>query len=270
MTDVNPSDKRDSHRVRDTCHEHDTYREHVPPERLQKLLAGSGAGSRRYCEELIRRGRIRVDGVTVSEMGVKVNPGSLIEIDGTPVTIRSEKSADIRYTYVLLNKPAGIISSARDQFGRKTVVDLVKDGVPNRVYPVGRLDYGTSGLILLTDDGDFTYRTTHPKFNAAKKYDVICGAPPGDGEINRLTEGVELGGGFRTAPALVTRDCADPRKITVTIREGKNRQVRRMMEAVGLSVRSLRRVAIGKLTIDGLASGEWRFLTREEAYAALE
>ena len=236
-----------------------------PKIRLQKLLANAGVGSRRYCEELIRLGRVSIGGVCVTEMGTLVYPDADIEVDGRPVRLLDNNAIEARHTYILLNKPPGIISSANDQFGRKTVVDLVKDAAANRIYPVGRLDYDTSGLILLTDDGSFAYRATHPKFGVEKVYEAVCDRPLNARAIENLQNGVILANGFRTSPARVYCDKDDPHKFVIVLREGKNRQVRRMAEAVGCSVLALTRTAIGGVELGGLASGEWRALSRGEA-----
>jgi len=236
------------------------------PIRLQKLLAQAGVGSRRHCEGLIRDGRVSVDGARVDSMGFKAGPGASVEVDGAPVKLRHyPDGGNQKYTYILLNKPLGVISGAKDQFGRKTVVDIVKDDIPCRVFPVGRLDYNTSGLILLTDDGGFAHRATHPKFGVEKKYAVVCDRPPGDVEIGRLRCGVTLDDGAVTSPAWVFPDAADGRRLTIVLREGRNRQIRRMLEAVGLAARSLERVAVGALTTDGLMAGEWRVIGANEA-----
>lgn len=243
--------------------------------RLQKLLAAAGVGSRRYCEGLIRQGRVSVDGQIIYEMGARVSPGAHIEADGAPVRIvyngggtDAGQVGAAQYTYIIMNKPLGIISSAKDQFGRKTVVDIVRGDIQKRVYPVGRLDYDTSGLILLTDDGDFTYRATHPKFNVEKAYNVFCGKPCGAPAVEQLRRGVDLGDGARSSPARVYRDKADPRKLTIVIHEGRNRQVRKMCEEAGLSVLALERAAIGGLGLGGLKRGEWRIIPRKTALLA--
>jgi 23S rRNA pseudouridine2605 synthase len=235
------------------------------PVRLQKLLAQSGAGSRRYCEALIRGGRVTVDGIVVKDMGVKVIPGARIEINGAPVLKTDAGDSGIPYIYLLLNKPPGVITSSNDQFGRKTVVDLIKDNVSRRVFPVGRLDYNTSGMIILTDDGDFAYRATHPKFGVEKVYTVYCGAPPGESAIGRLRNGVKLPDGYVTSPTRVYTDINNPLQFTIVLREARNRQVRKMADAVGCAVEALARVAIGGLAPDGLSEGQWRYLSRDEA-----
>ena len=214
---------------------------------------------------MIRRGRVSIDGAPVTELGTKAFPDSCVEIDGIPVKFGNGDIPETRFVYILLNKPDGIISSADDQFGRKTVVDLIGVETGIRIYPVGRLDYHTAGLILLTNDGDYAYRVTHPKFGVEKAYDVVCDAPLGERAIERLRNRVVLEDGFRTSPARVRADVADPRRLTIILREGKNRQIRRMIEAVGGSALSLTRIAIGGLKLGSLAQGEWRALSRDEA-----
>ena len=236
------------------------------PVRIQKLLAAAGVGSRRRCEALIRAGRVSVDGSVVSEMGVKAPPGARLAVDGAPVVVPQRSGAGEPHVYILMNKPVGVISSAKDQYGRKTVVDLVQNEIKARIYPVGRLDYDTSGLLVLTDDGDYTFRATHPGFNVEKVYEAMCDKSAGDADIQRLAGGVELPGGFRTSPARVRRDANDDRILIIAIREGKYRQVRRMVAAAGLEVRALKRVAVGRLTLGRLAAGEWRQISRGEAH----
>ena len=243
------------------------------PVRLQKYLAAAGVGSRRRCEELIREGRVVVDGSRQVEMGVKISPDSIVEVDGARVGGRTGN--DSEYIYVMLHKPVGVISSAKDQYGRKTVVDVIGGAYSRRLYPVGRLDADTSGLILLTDDGDYTYIATHPKYEVQKAYAAVCDKPAADAQIEALRGGLALGGGFVSSPALVYQDSRNKNKLTIVIHEGKNRQVRRMAGAAGLRVLSLTRVAIGGLALDGpggrrLASGEWREITRAEAERAFE
>ena len=235
------------------------------PVRLQKLLATAGVGSRRRCEALIREGRVAVNGVAITKMGYKAPPGARIEVDGAAVPPPAGAAGRAPFVYILLNKPAGVISSAKDQFGRKTVVDLVRGGTPARVYPVGRLDYGTSGLIVLTDDGDYAYRASHPKFAVDKVYEVTCDRPLPAPAVELLRGGITLDDGSRASPAAVEACGCDPRKLTVVIHEGKNRQVRRMIESAGGSVASLARTAIGGLSAGGLGEGDWRFMGREEA-----
>jgi 23S rRNA pseudouridine2605 synthase len=233
-----------------------THPEPAEGERLQKVLARAGFGSRRVCDELIEAGRVTVDGV-VAELGRRVDVGSaLVEVDGVPVGIAPD------LVHWLLHKPAGVVTTASDPQGRPTVVDLVPD--EPRVFPVGRLDFDTEGLLLLTNDGALAHRLTHPSFGVEKEYLAEVDPMPSRGDLRRLREGVELDDGL-TAPARVA--ALDGRTLRITVHEGRNRQVRRMVEAVGSTVRRLVRVRIGPLTDTTLTAGEWRALTQDEVRA---
>jgi 23S rRNA pseudouridine2605 synthase len=237
-------------------------------ERLQKVLAQAGVASRRQVEKFILEGRVTVNGVLVSVLGTKVFPQDRICVDGSLVQ-RTE-----RLYYYLLNKPSGVITSARDPQGRQTVVDIMKD-IPVRVYPVGRLDYDTSGLLVLTNDGELTHRLMHPSYGVEKTYRVWVQGPVGINALEKLREGVFLEDG-KTAPAKVRRSGFIKRKtleeknvqlevIEVTIHEGKNRQVRRMFAAIGYPVVQLERIAFGPLIQEGqLPPGKHRSLKSEE------
>ncbi len=222
-------------------------------ERLQKVLARAGFGSRRACEELIEEGRVTVDGI-VAELGRRVDVETArVIVDGVPVGVAPG------LVHWLLHKPAGVVTTASDPQGRRTVLDLVPD--EPRVFPVGRLDLDTEGLLLLTNDGDLAHRLTHPSFGIEKEYLAEVDPLPSRGELRRLREGVELDDGM-TAPAQVAT--LDRRTLRITIHEGRNRQVRRMVEAVGSTVRRLVRVRIGPLTDTTLTAGSWRPLTQDE------
>ena len=222
-------------------------------ERLQKVLAAVGLGSRRACEELIADGRVTVDG-EVAELGRRVDPDTArVEVDGVPISVRPG------LVHYLLNKPAGVVTTASDPQGRPTVLDLVPP--EPRVFPVGRLDAATEGLLLLTNDGDLAHRLTHPSFGVEKEYLAEVEMPPTRGELRRLREGVDLEDG-RTAPARVT--LVPPRAVRLVIHEGRNRQVRRMLDAVGHPVLRLVRTRIGPLTDRRLRPGEWRPLSSAE------
>jgi 23S rRNA pseudouridine2605 synthase len=223
--------------------------------RLAKHLAHAGVASRRAAERLIAAGRVTVDGVTVTDPARAVGVQQAIAVDGRPVGPRAE-----RVVYAL-HKPAGVVSTARDPQGRPTVVDLVPAGGA-RLYPVGRLDADTTGLILLTDDGELANRLTHPRYEVPRVYRArVGGGPVGDRALRTLREGVELDDG-RTGPARVRR--LPGGELELTIHEGRKRQVRRMCEAVGHPLVALRRVAIGPLTIGDLAPGRHRRLSDEE------
>jgi len=222
-------------------------------ERLQKVLAQAGVGSRRTGEELIAAGRVMVNG-EVAVLGRRVDPErDQIAVDGTPVAVRSG------LMYYLLNKPAGVVSTASDPQGRPTVTELVPS--EPRVHPVGRLDADSEGLLLLTNDGDLTFRLTHPSFGVEKEYLVVVEGTPKPGAVRRLRDGVELEDG-RTAPAQVA--LVVPNGLRITVHEGRNRQVRRMCDAVGHPVHRLVRTRIGPIRVGTLAPGEWRQLTQAE------
>jgi 23S rRNA pseudouridine2605 synthase len=222
-------------------------------ERLQKVLARVGLASRRVCEDLIAEGRVRVNG-EVADLGRRVDAEhDVIEVDGALVPTAPG------LVHYLLNKPAGVVTTAVDTHGRPTVVELVP--AEPRVFPVGRLDADSEGLLLLTNDGELTHRLTHPSFGVEKEYVVSVDGDPSPAALRRLREGVDLDDG-PTAPAKVARISAG--LLRITIHEGRNRQVRRMCEAVGHPVTRLVRSRIGPLADRRLKPGEWRPLTPEE------
>lgn len=228
--------------------------------RLQKYIAMCGVASRRAAEELIQRGQVRVNGETVRELGTKVEVGAdAVEVDGKLV-----KAASKNY-YIMLNKPVGYVSTVKDQFDRPTVIDLLQDEIKSRIFPVGRLDYDTQGLLLLTNDGDFTYKVTHPKFKVDKTYIATLKGGLTIRGLQMLRRGVVIDG-YKTAPAEVEILSAEQGKtmVRITIHEGKNRQVRKMMEAVGSKVTALERISIGKVALGNLPLGRWRYLTSHE------
>jgi 23S rRNA pseudouridine2605 synthase len=229
-------------------------------ERLQKVLAATGYGSRRVCEDLIAAGRVTVNG-TVALLGRRVDPDvDRVEVDGAPIGVRPG------LVYYLLNKPIGVITTARDTHGRQTVLDLVPSDP--RVFSVGRLDVDTEGLLLLTNDGQLANRIAHPSHGIEKEYLVeVRGGPVSAGALRSLREGVELDDGM-TAPARVSQP--DPGILRLVIHEGRNRQVRRMCEAVGYPVQRLVRTRIGPLVDRSLRPGHWRDLTTDEWRALTE
>ncbi len=223
------------------------------PIRLQKVLALRGFGSRRVCDDLIAAGRVTVDG-EVAILGRRVDPSTcLVEVDGVPLGVKRD------LVHYLLNKPAGVITTASDPQGRQTVVELVP--TDPRVFPVGRLDADTEGLLLLTNDGELTHRLTHPSFGVDKEYLTQVDGNPSRAAVRELRDGVELDDGI-TAAARVT--LVELNLLKIVIHEGRNRQVRRMCEAVGHPVVRLVRTRIGTLTDRQLAPGDWRPLTPEE------
>lgn len=222
------------------------------PERAQKVLARLGVGSRRVCEDLIREGRVTING-RVATLGDRVSGDDELAVDGVVFSTMPE------IVVYLLNKPAGVVTTASDPQGRPTVIDLVPD--EPRVFPVGRLDLDTEGLLLLTNDGALTNRLTHPSFGVDKEYIAHVKGSPGRGALRRLREGVELDDGV-TAPAQAS--VLAPGVIRLVIHEGRNRQVRRMCEAVGHPVVRLVRSRIGPLVDRRLKPGEHRLLDSDE------
>ena len=227
--------------------------------RLQKYLAGCGVASRRKSEDIIRSGRVSVNGEVVREMGVQIDEeNDVITLDGS--VVKPEK----KMVYVMLNKPAGFVTTASDEKGRQTVMDLVAD-IPVRIYPVGRLDYDTEGLLLMTNDGDLTYKITHPKNNVEKTYVAEVAGNMNMATITSLRNGVYIDG-VKTSPAKVEVLGATQlgTKMEITIHEGRNRQVRRMFEAVGCKVKRLKRTKEAGLNLGHVPLGRWRKLTESE------
>jgi 23S rRNA pseudouridine2605 synthase len=219
--------------------------------RLNAYLARAGVASRRGADELIKAGRVTVNGEP-GQLNTFVGGKDRVEVDGEAVSAQE-------LAYVLLHKPMGTVTTARDPQGRPTVVELVD--VPERVVPVGRLDADTTGALLLTNDGPLAHRLAHPRYGVEKVYEVDVAGEPDEAALRALAEGVELEDGV-TAPASVR--CLAPTKVELTLHEGRNRQVKRMLEAVGHSVRRLNRRVYAGLTVEGLAPGEWRELSRDE------
>jgi 23S rRNA pseudouridine2605 synthase len=219
--------------------------------RLNAYLARAGVASRRRADELIKAGRVRVNGEP-GELNTFVESRDVVEVDG-------ERVAKQTLAYVLLNKPPGVVTTAHDPQGRPTVVGLV--GHAARIVPVGRLDLETTGALLLTNDGALAHRLAHPRYGVEKTYEVETWKEPDDAALRRLAEGVELEDGL-TAPARVRR--LGPARFELVLHEGRNRQVRRMCEAVGHRVRRLHRSVYAGLRVDGLEPGEWRDLTAAE------
>ena len=232
--------------------------------RLQKYLADAGIASRRKCEQLIEEGRVKLNGA-VAEIGMNVNDGDVVTLDGKRVRANNER------VMIAFYKPKNVICSNAEEEDRKKVTDFFKE-LPYRLYTVGRLDYDSEGLILVTNDGDAANRLMHPRYGLSKTYNVLCSGRFTDAEIHTLASGVMLEDGM-TAPArvkLLRETDNGNTELSITIHEGRNRQVRRMVAAVGHDTLRLVRVSIGKLTISGLKSGQWRFLSREEAELLLK
>jgi len=229
--------------------------------RLQKYLASCGIASRRKCEEYILQGKVKVNGKVINKLGTKIIPNK----DKIEFNNKEIKNTNTNYVYVLLNKPIGYVTTVKDQFGRESVLDLVKTN--RRLVPVGRLDMYTSGALLLTDDGDFVYKVTHPKHEIHKTYTVTLKGIPTKEEIKALETGVDIGG-FSTSKAKVkilkTDLETNKSRLEITIHEGKNRQIRRMCEAIDKKVLALHRTKIGNLDVKNLELGKWRYLNLKE------
>jgi 23S rRNA pseudouridine2605 synthase len=280
-------------------------------ERLQKLLARAGVASRRAAEEMIAAGKVRVNGVVVTEMGTRANPATdKIEVDGRPLKVPPITNSPEQFAYILLNKPAGIVTTAHDTHDRPTVLDIIYGRLPDteqagpgkagaaartarptgkgavppprpnrrsngkeqpaipRVFPVGRLDIDTIGLLLLTNDGDLTFRLTHPRFGVEKEYHALVRGRPSPAAMQSLRKGVEIEGEM-TAPAKVDeiKQVGDNAVLRITIHEGRKRQIRLMCNAVGHPVISLQRVRFGPLLIGNMQPGQWRYLATHEIHA---
>lgn len=226
--------------------------------RLAKYLANSGVSSRRKAELLISSGKVKVNGIIVTELGTNIDPDSdIVECDGKIIK-REQK------IYILLNKPQGYLSSVSDPHGRPTVVDLIKD-VENRVYPVGRLDLDTEGLLLLSNDGDFSNLMLHPRYEIPKTYEVLVKGTVSEKSLQLLSQGILLEDGL-TAPAKVKiiKKYKNETLLTIEIHEGRKRQVKRMFKAVNHPVIKLTRIKLAFLNIKGIKLGEYRFLTTTE------
>ncbi len=228
--------------------------------RLQKYMAEAGIASRRKAEELILEGKVKVNGKIVDELGIKIVPNKdIVEYNGKKVVLEKE------YVYILLNKPIGYVTTVKDQFNRDSILDLVKTN--KRIVPVGRLDMYTSGAIILTNDGDFVYKVTHPKHEIEKTYTVTIKGIVKSNEVEELKKGVKIED-YITKPARVKILKTDEEKnisrLEITIHEGKNRQVRKMCEAIGHKVLALHRSKIAGIGVKDLELGKWRYLTRNE------
>ncbi len=227
--------------------------------RLNKFMSAAGVASRRKCDEIIESGRVRVNAQVVKKLGVQVDPEKdLVSVDNKPIRLRND------FVYIMLNKPTGVVTTVSDQFGRETVLDILPK-TKQRIFPIGRLDYNTSGLLLFTNDGEIAQRVIHPRFAIDKVYLVTVAHRLNEQQITLLTNGVDIGG-FVTSPAKVI--CKRSKNggfvYEITIHEGKNRQIRKMFTAVGSGVIRLHRIAIGKIKLGALQVGCYRNLTQEE------
>mgnify|MGYP000864385858 CR=1 FL=1 len=227
-------------------------------ERLQKYIARCGIASRRKAEEIILQGKVKVNGRIVKELGSKINPEKDL------VTVYDEKIFEKEeHTYIKLYKPEGYVTTVKDQFNRKTVIDLIN--IKERIYPIGRLDYDTSGLLLLTDDGDLANKLMHPKYHIFKTYNVEIKGSLNNESINILKTGILIDS-YKTAPAKVKllKQAQNNSYVQISIHEGKNRQVRKMFEAVGHKVLKLKRISFGNIVLGKMKPGEWKYLTNDE------
>ncbi len=229
--------------------------------RINKYIASCGIASRRKAEEIILQKRVTVNGNVVSELSFKIDEqNDIVQIDGAKIGL------DEKEVYIVLNKPEGYITTVKDQFDRPSVLDLVSD-IKERIYPIGRLDYETSGLLILTNDGDLTYKLTHPKHEVAKTYMAIVKGIPTNDEMKNFEDGLYIED-YKTAPAKIKIVKKDEEKnyaiCEIKIHEGRNRQVRKMCRAIDHPVLRLRRAAMGEITLRGTEVGKYRNLTKEE------
>ena len=237
-------------------------------ERLQKYMARCGVASRRKCEEIILEGKIKVNGTIITEVGTKINPEKdIVEYNNNIIKVEEKK------VYIMLNKPEGYITSVKDEKGRKTVLDIVN--VEERIYPIGRLDYDSSGLLILTNDGSIYNNIIHPRVSIKKNYIAVCKGKFSENDINRFKKGIDIGG-YVTAEADIEVISEEKRfnkrkncdeilsTVEISIHEGKNRQIRRMCSSLNHEVISLKRVSIGNIKLGYLKKGEWRPLTDSE------
>ena len=229
--------------------------------RINKYIASCGVASRRKAEEIILDRRVKVNGEIVSELSFNIDENKdIVEIDGKVISLSEN------HVYIVVNKPEGYITTVKDQFDRPSVLDLVTD-IKERVYPIGRLDYETSGLLILTNDGDLTYKLTHPKHEIDKTYVALVKGQPTYEELKNFRDGLEIED-YKTAPAKIrvvdVNEEKNYSKCEIKIHEGRNRQVRKMCKAINHPVLRLRRIAMGEIRLKGLKVGEYRHLTKEE------
>lgn len=227
--------------------------------RLQKYMAKSGVASRRKSEEIIAAGRVKVNGSIVKEMGYLVKNSDVVKVDGKTISLEE------KLVYYIVNKPVGYITSNDDQFDRKTVLDLLKGKVDERVYPVGRLDYNSSGLLIMTNDGELTNKILHPRYEHEKTYLVKVKGKLNENEVSKFTSGVNIGG-YVTKPCKleIVSSKSDSAIYKVTIKEGKNRQIRKMFDSLNHPVITLKRISMGPIKLGDLSDGQYRELSNKE------
>lgn len=226
--------------------------------RLQKYLASCGVASRRKSEELIGEGRIKVNDRIIKEQGFIINKGDIVKFDNKIVQIEDKK------VYILLNKPVGYVTTVKDQFRRKKVIDLIQ-GIDERIYPVGRLDYDTSGLLLLTNDGDLAFKITHPSFHIDKTYMAKVKGIPNEMELNDFRNGLKIDGYVTSKSEIrILEKNKNTSLLEIKIHEGKNRQIRKMCDMINHPVMELKRIALGNIKLGKLKTGKWRNLNKNE------
>lgn len=228
-------------------------------ERLQKFMARCGVASRRNSEKLIQAGKVKVNDTIVTELGVKIDTvKDSVYVNGVEIFLEENK------VYIILNKPEGYLSTLKDERGRKTVLDLTGD-IEERIFPIGRLDYDTSGLLIMTNDGDIYNKVIHPREKINKVYEATIKGIPSAEEINLFCSGIDIGG-YVTAPAeiVILKKDKETSKVKITIHEGKKRQIRKMCKMISHPVITLRRISIGNIVLNDLEKGKWRYLTDEE------
>ncbi len=225
--------------------------------RLNKYIAHSGFTSRRKADNYIEAGKVKVNGEVVTKLGTKVKRRDQVEIDGENLQLE-------RFTYILLNKPKNTISTVKDTGDRTTVLNVVEEATNKRIYPVGRLDRNTTGVIILTNDGDLANRLMHPSYGVRKLYEVRTERPLTGEEMQQLRDGIHIKGGYNVNAYHVERIPDDFSTLGIGIKEGRNRQIRRMMEALGTEVKAMKRVDYAGLNLEGLDIGDWRYLKRNE------
>lgn len=227
--------------------------------RLQKYMAHCGVASRRKCEEMIKQGRVTVNGQVVTQLGLKIDPQKdEVKVDGRPISLEQKR------VYILLYKPRGYVTTVKDTHGRPTVLSLVGNQ-PVRVYPVGRLDFDTEGLLLLTNDGELANRLMHPRYEVEKEYYAVVEGRPSKSQIQAFIDGIDIGDAIAHAHKVrLLWQKGDNSAFKIVLREGRNRQIRRMFEAIGCRVKFLRRERMGNLTLGDLKPGQWRYLKDDE------
>ncbi len=225
--------------------------------RINKYLSSCGIDSRRKCEALVIDGRVKVNGKTITELATDIGDNDIVEVDGNVVGISRRK------TYIMLNKPKGCVCTVKDDKGRKTVLDFIK--TDRRLFPVGRLDYDTEGLLLITDDGELANKIAHPKSGVKKTYTVRVEGEPSAAELKRLRGGITYNGvKYSGAEVAVIGVENNSTRLSITVTEGKNHEIKNMIESLGRRVLFLKRVAVGELRLGGLSRGEWRYLSERE------